>query len=240
MKLKFKTMKKIASLPLLFICLTSFIIKSDNCDNLLFFKEGSSTTMTSYKAKGEITGSVKTLFKQVSKTGDGVIVAATQESYDKKGKLSNTNDFSIKCENNILYFDAKNLMPSQQSEAYKDFEMTVEGMDMELPNNLSVGDNLKDADVKFNFKSKSGQEMPMMNVAIKIFDRKVEAIETITTPAGTFECYKITEQTEVKTMIGFTSKSISWFNKEVGTVRTESYNKNDKFMGYTELTEVTK
>lgn len=233
-------MKHLLSLPLLFICLSSFLIKSDSCDSLLFFKEGSSVTMTSYKAKGDVTGSVKTLFKQVNKTENGVSVLANQESYDKKGKLSHTSDFGIKCKNDILYFDAKNLMPSEQTEAYKDFEMTVEGMDLEMPSNLAVGTQLKDANVKFSFKSKTGQAMPMMNVTIKIFNRKVEAIETITTPAGTFECFKISEETEVKTIMTLNSKSISWFNKEVGTVRTESYNKNDKFLGYTELTEISK
>ena len=233
-------MKHLLSLPLLLICLSSFLIKSDGCESLLFFKEGSSITMTSYKANGDMTGSVKTLFKQVNKIDNGVSVLASQESYDKKGKLNSTNDFTVKCENDVLYFDAKKLMPSEQTEAYKDFEMTAEGMDLEMPSNLVVGSQMKDANVKFNFKSKTGQSMPMMNVTIKIFNRNVEAIETITTPAGTFECYKITEETEVKTMIGFTTKSISWFNKEVGTVRTESYNKNGKFMGYSELTEISK
>jgi len=74
-----------------------------------------------------------------------------------------------------------------------------------------------------------------MNVWIT--NRKVEAIEDITTPAGTFTCYKISSDVETKMMMKISIKSVEWYAKNVGTVRTESYNNNGKLTGYTLLTD---
>ena len=79
-----------------------------------------------------------------------------------------------------------------------------------------------------------------MNMNVSITERKVEAKESITTAAGTFECYKISEHSEIKTLFAMKFKSISWFSFEAGTVKTESYKENGKYMGKTELAEIKK
>ncbi len=231
-------MKKIISLSISIIIACSFTFLPADCSSLLFFKEGAQTTMTSYNADGKPTGTTKTSYSKVSKTTNGAMVNATQENYDKKGKLSTTSNYTIKCDKGTLYFDLKMMMPDQQAEAYKDFEMVVEGAEKEMPGDLVVGNTLKDANVNFTFKTKDGNEMPMMKMSIKISNRKVEAKENVTTPAGTYECYKITEDVEMKTMFTIKVKSVHWFNAKVGTVKTESYKDNGKYTGKTELTEL--
>lgn len=168
------------------------------------------------------------------------MVSAQQENYDKKGKLSTTTAFTVKCANGVLSFDMKLMLPQQQAESFKDFEMTVEGADKEIPNNLTPGASLKDAEVKFLVKTKNGTPMPMMNTSVMITNRKVESKESITTPAGTFDCYKITEDVEMKTLFKIKSKAASWFSKEAGIVKTESYKENGKLVSKSELTEISK
>lgn len=218
----------------------SFIVSLSDCDTPIFFKEGVKTTMTSYNDDGKAIGTTKTIYKKVDKSGSAISVNATQENYDKKGKLSVSTDFTIKCLNGTLLFDMKLMLPQQQAESFKDFEMVVEGADKEIPSDLSAGSTLKDADIKFSFKTKDGTLMPMMNMSVKITNRKVEGKESITTAAGTFECYKITEDVEMKTIFKIKAKVASWFSKEVGTVKTESYKENGKLTGKTELTEIIK
>jgi hypothetical protein len=201
----------------IFFCIAmismSFATSLSDCDTLVFFKEGVKTTMTSYNADGKAIGTTKTIYKKVDKNGGTMSVNATQENYDKKGKLSVSSDFTIKCLNGTLLFDMKLMLPQQQAESFKDFEMMVEGAD---------------------------KEIPVMNMSVKIANRKVESKESITTAAGTFECYKITEDVEMKTIFKIHAKVASWFSKEVGTVKTESYKENGKLTGKTELTEITK
>lgn len=233
-------MKKLIITTLVAFAALGFTFKSADCNSLLFFKEGTQTTMTSYNDDGKVTGSSKTIYSKVVKNAGGVSVTASQENFDKKGKSSTKSEYTIKCEKGTLFFDMKMALPQQQADSYKDFEMTVEGADKEFPTNFVVGTSLKDASIKFMFKSKDGMEMPMMTTSIKITNRKIEAKESVTTPAGTFECYKITEDVEMKTIFAIRVKSISWFNAEAGTVKTESYKENGKYTGKTELTELKK
>ncbi len=210
------------------------------CDSLLFFKEGASTVMTSYNKDNKVTGSVKTTYKKVTKSSDGAIVSANQESFDKKGKAESNRDFTIKCSKGNLYFDSKTLLASDQTDAYKNMEMKMEGDDMEIPSKLAVGDLLKDVNIKFSFSSKDGSPMPPINLTLKITNRKVELKESVTTTAGTFDCYKITEDVEMKSIFTSNFKSINWFSFEAGNVKTESYKENGKFLSKSELTEIKK
>jgi hypothetical protein len=41
-------------------------------------------------------------------------------------------------------------------------------------------------------------------------------------------------------MIDFNSKGIEWIARDVGAVRSETYNKNGKLTGYTELIKLEK
>lgn len=233
-------MKRLIIACTFILLLSGFKFGAGDCSSLVFFKEGTTITSTSYNDDGKVTGSTKSLYSKVSKTASGASVLVLQENFDKKGKPSTKSEFTIKCDKGTLFFDMKMMMPQQQAESYKDMEMTVEGADMEIPSELTVGSTLKDADIKFRFTTKTGMAMPMMNMNVKITDRKIEAKETITTPAGSFECYKISETTEMKTMFSVKAKTINWFSKEVGNVKTESYKENGKYVGKTELTEIKK
>ncbi|HQQ94255.1 MAG TPA: hypothetical protein PLQ93_06855 [Bacteroidia bacterium] len=232
-------MKKLSLLVLALPLVMSMDLIKPDCGSLAYFKEGTQCTMTSYNEDGKITGSSKTVYQKVSKSAIGMAVTASQENFDKKGKSVSKNEYTLRCEKGILYFDLKNMMPQQQGDAYKDMEMTVEGMNKEMPSELKPGMSLKDANVKFIFKTKdSSVPMPMMNMEVKISNRKVEAIEKISTAAGTFECFKMSEDIETKTMFSVKMHSVSWFSLDAGTVKSMSYKENGKLAGYSELTEL--
>ena len=116
----------------------------------------------------------------------------------------------------------------------KDMEMKVDGLDLEYPGMLQPGQTLNDGNIQISFMS-SG--MTMMTMSVRIYNRKVEGIESVTTPAGTFECYKLTFDSEVKTILKMTTKSVQWIAKNVGAVKTETFDKNGKSLGTTELTD---
>jgi hypothetical protein len=65
------------------------------------------------------------------------------------------------------------------------------------------------------------------SVEISISDRKVEGKETITTSAGTWECYKLSAKNKIvsktaDTGIPITMDVIEWFAPGFGIVKTES------------------
>jgi hypothetical protein len=118
-------------------------------------------------------------------------------------------------------------------------KLEVSGDALELPSNLAVGQTLKDA--TFHLKGIMG-EVKLMDRDFIIKERKVEDKETIETPAGKFDCFKVSYLTETTGMMGKTRtlKSVTWFAKGPGMVRNESYDEKGKRTGYMLLTAYTK
>ena len=76
----------------------------------------------------------------------------------------------------------------------------------------------------------------MMTFKIDITERKVIGEETLNTPAGSFNCFKISQKIVMKTVLKMEMNSIEWYSKEVGMVKSETYNKKNKLKSYTLLT----
>jgi hypothetical protein len=111
----------------------------------------------------------------------------------------------------------------------------IDATDLEMPSDLKPGMELNDGYIHV---VASNMGIPMINMEVKVYDRTVVNTETITTPAGTFDCFKISYTTEVKTIGKFVAKSIEWIAMDIGMVRSESYDKKNKLTGYTVLTDL--
>jgi hypothetical protein len=190
-----------------------------------------------YDKKGNLSGSSIQKVTDFKKTGTGYEVGVSAESFDAKGKSMGTMQLEAHCENGIFYIDMKNLMGQQSMEAYKDMEMKIEGGTLELPANMKAGDMLKNGNMSISFASNG---MSIMNMSFTISNRKVEALENITTPAGTFECYKISYDIATKMMVNVKTKAIEWYAKGTGLVKTESYSTDGKLLGSSVLNSIKK
>jgi len=120
---------------------------------------------------------------------------------------------------------------------YSDMETTFEVENMTIPAKLKAGDVLDNGRVTVTI---SNNDMKIMTISVNISNRKVEAIEEVTTPAGIFECYKISYDMSTKMLITIKASTVEWYAKNIGVVRSESYNKKGKLTGYTVLTEYKK
>jgi hypothetical protein len=119
---------------------------------------------------------------------------------------------------------------------YEGMDMEVSSHDLALPAKMNVGDVLPDGEVTVVIKNNG---IKMVTITSAVHNRKVEAKEKVTTPAGTFDCIKVTYDTDGK--VGFVkthAKGAVWYAKKIGTVKSESYNKKGKLEGSTELVEI--
>lgn len=227
-------MKKILILSL-FVFTISNQAKSQ-CNPYFNVKEGVSWEMTSYNAKGKTQGKTKHEVISFSETSSGYESVVKMTAYDKKDKESFQTELGISCADQVMKFDMKQFMMQSSLESMKSMEMEITGDNLEYPSSLSVGDALKSG--KMNIKI-GGSSMPMaMNMTVEIVNRKVEARESITTPAGTFDCYKISSTVKTKTVMRVEVKSVEWVSEGQGVVKTESYNKGGKLIGYSLLTKL--
>lgn len=231
-------MKKILILLLTY---SSICGASGQCDDSFFpFMAGVEFEQTAYDKKGKPQGKTASTVLNV----EGSSATIKNIFFDKKNKEVADGEYTIICEGNMIKMDFNNFIPDEMLNQYGDAEITVEGDFITIPDNLEVGQSLEDGSGMVIIKM-SGAAAMNITMDMKIVDRKVEKTETIDTPAGSYETFKITQKSIVTMkMMGMNktteSSSASWFAKGVGMVRNESFNQKGDLIGYTVLTSFSK
>jgi hypothetical protein len=225
---------------LVFVTLFSLLkLSAQDCSQSFYaMKEGTKLMMTNFNDKGKATSTNESLIKSIK--ADGANYEATIEATVKneKGKvLAEGKTFTIKCDNGTIKMDISSLMMADFALQMKSMEVSVSGNGIEIPAALTEGLTLSDGTTEMKLGSNG---MTFMTMKFDIKNRKVEKKESITTPAGTFECFKITYDMESKVMFKRSVKVVQWFAKGVGLVKSETYNQKGELEGYTELTTFEK
>ena len=224
-------MKQLLSVFLSVFLLSTLGFSQNSCSKYYPFIEGKTFQITSYDKKGKKTSVVD---YNITNVTDNTATFNTK-ILDDKGKEITTNSYDITCKNDAISIDFKSLISPELLEQYKDMELYISGTNIELPNNLVVGQELKDADMIMTIKMGGIN----MNMTMQLTDRKVDAMESVTTSAGTFDCYVISYTTEVKMGLKQTNMAKDWIAEGVGMVKSEAHNKNGKLLGYSELTQIS-
>lgn len=228
---------------LLFIAafITEILIGQD-CQNFYYLTDKAVIEMTVYDRKGEATGRQQWKVTDVKSAGNGYTSHVASTFTDAKGKEGVTANGVFRCENGVFQADMRMAMPQQQMEAYKDMEVKADEVYIEYPHNMASGQKLKDGTFKMEIYNKDALATTLNYT---LANRVVEGKEKVTTPAGSWDAYKISYEGQMKTMIGgigipINFKIIEWFVPGFGIVKTESYSKNDKLMGSTLVTSIKK
>ncbi len=229
-------MKKLFLTALVVALGTTTLIAQSNCSKYYPMKEGTTFEYTQFDKKGKNNGTSSFTITN-SQNQNGETVATMHMKYsDKKGKSTYESNYNITCTGDGIKIDFASLMPTKMIEQYKDMDlkMDMSGTDIELPNNLSVGQQLADA----NISLKMDMGVMKMNITVDMVDRKVEKREQVTTAAGTFDCFLITETSKSETM-GMAQEMTSklWLAEGIGMVKQEMYKKNGNLMYRSELSK---
>jgi type 1 fimbria pilin len=146
-------------------------------------------------------------------------------------------EYTASCDGNKISINMKGLMPPEMLASANGGEVTLEGNEISFPNSMTTGEKLNDGTVTMTLTMGTVKMKTIMN----ILNRTVLAAETITTPAGSFDCYKIEYLVET-TMMGIknSAKVVQWISKGIGTVKSENYTTNGDLMGSSVLTALQK
>ncbi|MCM4167048.1 hypothetical protein DHD08_05045 [Arenibacter sp. H213] len=232
-------MKRRNIIILLSLLITSLGFSQGNCSKFYPMEEGQSFQYTMSNKKGKPEGTTDYSITEVSNAGGVTTATMNMKLTDKKGKEIMVSDFKMSCTGEGVKIDYNSLVPSQMIKQYTDMgmEMEISGTDVDIPNNLTVGQDLADANVTVNIK------MTGMNMTMKVdqINRKVEKRESVTTPAGTFDCYVISEDNISETMgVKQNMSSKLWLAEGIGMVKQEMYRKNGELNSHMELTKYNK
>ena len=210
----------------------SEIYSQGACSEYYPFTQGSTTEMTSYDKKGKVSA---VLTYTVAESGtDKAMMSMRME--DKDGEFLSESTYGLKCGSSGIEIDIKSMYSPQLMMQYENMETSITGSDVILPNNMKVGDELPDAEMNVSVDVGGIS----MNIDVMMLDRKVVEEESITTPAGTFDCLVIEYQSSIKMGLERKGSAKQWIAKGVGMVKQEDYNKRGKVTSSTMLTGFTK
>lgn len=208
---------------------------AQDCGGYFAFKKGMKVEMTSYDKKDKPTLTTKYEVIDYKPIDGGIAMSFAHEVYDAKGKLMSKSESTGKCVGGDYYTDIRNISSDMMPKS-PDMKVTVTGDQMIYPRDLKVGDSLKDASI--NVKSGFEGGMTIMNMNANITNRKAEAYETIETPAGKFECVKLTYTMNVKFMGNRTLKCTEYLAKGIGLVKTEQFDEKGNRQTYMVVTKI--
>jgi hypothetical protein len=209
-----------------------------DCKPYVPVSKGAKWEITNYSGKGKQSG--KTAFELLDKveTDNQSTFTIKSVSYDKKGKEVFANTYEAYCKNGKFELSMALKMDGASMQAYKDMDVDMDASELEIPSmDDEVGTDLNDGLLSIAVGTGG---TPIMTMKIALTDRKIEAKEDLTTPAGTFKCLVVSQKMSTKMIMKIENTSKEWYAEEIGMVRSESYNKGGKLTGYSELTKFEK
>jgi hypothetical protein len=232
-------MKKLFTV--LLILLTIHFYGYSQCNPFYNFSEINRLEQETFNAKGKSQGKTITTILDHSSTNTSYQARMKSALYSKNDKLEHEGEFEMSCENGVVHIDIKKFFPQESLQAYQDMDVIFEGTNLEIPGNLQVGESLKSAMVNVIVKNPSIGTVA--NMTLEIYNRKVSGTEKISTEAGSFDTYIIDSELKITSKMGVINmtrnyKSKDWVAMKVGTVKSESLDKNGKLQSYSILTKI--
>lgn len=216
-------MKKIILISLLSV--TAFLdAGAQSCKDYLLLKNNRKVEMTIYSRKGKEDGKQVWNISNLKTSGKTTTATINSEFFDGKGKSINKAVNEVQCTGGALQMNLKMMLSEAQLKQMKNATATASGEFIEYPYGMKEGDALKDGSLKIDYTMDGGMKASM---ELTITERTVGSKESITSPAGTWECFKITSNQKIVSRIGGIGIPIKmsvteWFAPGVGVIKTES------------------
>ncbi|WP_324670785.1 hypothetical protein [Hymenobacter sp. GOD-10R] len=161
--------------------------------------------------------------------------------YDTKSRLVHSQDLTYRCRQDTSFTDGLGELSFESLRRFRDRRLAFAPVPLAWPNQPTVGSELPGGGVTVDVSS---SVVDIAKVFSKVQKRRVVSdLSPITTPAGTFACYKIESEREsgtlahVDMLLRTVSKVVDYYSPNVGLVRTEVYGKNGKLEQTRVLTE---
>jgi hypothetical protein len=178
--------------------------------------------MTTTDKKGKASTKLVYTISDVKKSGSNFTSTVNSELFDMKGRSIAKGMNLIKCTGGVMMMDLKMFIPTTQQQQMG-METSSDAIAyIEYPANMKVGDALQDGNFKMDFKNNAGLNG---SISVEITNRKVNGKESVTTPAGTWECFRITyhSKTNMKLLLNipFNADVTEWYAPGFGVVKSE-------------------
>ena len=192
-------------------------------------KKGSVQVFATKNDKGNITGQTRNTIKEITGAPNAFAIYYQSEILDAKGNPTNKNNplvynLRIVVKDGIMYLDMKGMFGAMDGLE----GVQASGTAVKIPHDLAVGQSLDDAAAQVR--------IGIINCSVVLTEGKCIAIEDVTVAASTFRCHKISQKANATVMgIRNESTTVTWYAKGVGSIKTETYDRNGKLISVQEL-----
>lgn len=187
-------------------------LHAQDCLHYLYLQKGKTIEMTGYNKKGDVVSKSSAKVVDVQTIGGVSTANVVTDVFDKNGKQMGTTNMDYKCDGNSVTMQMHFTGDQTQGKPAPGMNINVTGNGSEpYPADMKVGDHLKDY-------TSQVQMVQGTTATVKVTDRIVEAKESLTTPAGTWDCFRISYKSTITTSFAkssndTTNKFTAVFNK---------------------------
>jgi hypothetical protein len=201
-----------------------FDAAAQSCKDYLLLKNNRKVEMTIYSKRGKEDGKQVWNVSNLKTSGKTTTATINSEFFDGKGKSINKAVNEVQCTGGALQMNLKMMLSEAQLKQMNNATATATGEFLEYPASIKEGDVLKDGSLKIDYNMDGGMKASM---ELTITERTVGSKESITSPAGTWECFKITSNQKIVSKIGgigipMKMSVTEWFAPGAGVIKTES------------------
>ena len=205
------------------LAIMPIVLHAQNCGQYFFLQAKKTVEMAVSDKKGKPNGKQVYKVQEVSGSGSSLVGSVVAELYTEKGKLQATNEMQVKCMAGVLTMDMRIFIPEEQAKQFQAGTASANQMSLEYLSDMRVGDKLKDGNIVVNIDNNGLKQ----KLTVLVSERIVEAAEKVTTPAGTWDTFKIHYKTAItiETLnipVKINFEGVEWFAPHFGTVKTLS------------------
>ncbi len=205
-----------------FLCLLGTTGTYAQC-SYYYLQNNKTVTFGMFDRKGKEDGKYVYKVSDVSTSGNTTSATIQSEIFDKKGKSIGGGKGTMQCKTGMLMMDMQMMLSPQQSEQFKNAKVEGKAAYIEYPANLSVGQTLPDGNFEMDITMDGGMSA---NMSMDITGRTVEAKEKITTPAGSWDAFKISYESKTVMTMGISIpikvRITEWFVPGFGMIKSSS------------------
>ncbi len=188
---------------------------------------GLQTTFRIYDKQGDLKGYYYETVKSINgKLPDSVTVCFEHIYFDKDGNYllkDKSSNWSIDITDGKVAVKLETIKKGMVTQ-----DLMVKGCVIYIPPDIKEGDKLPDKSLSIKVGKVGG--------TIRLTERKVLGMESVTVPVGTFKAAKVQEKQKTKVAIVAEEVTIiSWLVKDIGCVRQESYDSKGQLVQTIEM-----
>jgi hypothetical protein len=209
--------------------LAVFALSGMSAQNVFFpTKEGMTLVHANLNAKGKTESYTRQIVRKVEGGGSNMSISYIVQPLDKNQKRAGDIEvaYTVGVHNGMMEWDLKNFAaPGTEG------VVQIEGDRLQIPTSIAPGDKL--SDVHFTMTVNLGFKI---KTEVALTEQECLAVETITVPAGTFKCYKMTQTSTATAMRrSITTKAINWYAPGIGSVKSETFDGKGKLQSIVQL-----